>query len=148
MSVKLSRNMSRSVPATPDSIAAALDTRRNRVLVLGGSNAEAGVYDVAGNAMQKITLAGPDAVSVLARGNGMVYDPLLDAFLVRASDAGATVYRVNAQSFSVDTLPNSGGAGVPASANNVYTRFLYAPQLKGIVYVPTYDGDLWFLRTF
>jgi hypothetical protein len=78
----------------------------------------------------------------------MVYDPLLDAFLVHTGDAGGTVYRINAQTFVVDILPTTGGANQPATTNNVWRRFLYLPKLKGIVYVPTYFGNVWFLRTF
>lgn len=127
--------------------ASALDTKRNRVFVVGGNVNDQGVYDLAANTAQSVSLAGPNAGSLSGDGNAMVYDPALDAFLVRKGDAGGTVYRINAQTFSVDTLPNTGGAAVPATSNGVWKRFLYVPNLKGIVYFPTYGGDLWFLRT-
>ena len=33
------------------------------------------------------------------------------------------------------------GLGTP------WSRFMYVPTLKGVVYFPIYDGDMWFLRT-
>lgn len=125
----------------------ALDTKRNRVFVVGGNNNDHGIYDLSTNTVQLVSLTGPNAGSLTGDGNAMVYDPGLDAYLVRKGDAGGTVYRVNAQTFSVDTLPSTSGAAIPATSNGVWTRFLYVPKLKGIVYFPAYGGDLWFLRT-
>jgi hypothetical protein len=129
--------------------AAALDTKRNRILLIGGNGEDRAYYDLATNGIVEIPLGGSYAPLLLAGdGNGMVYDPLLDAFLVHTGDAGGTVYRINAQTFVVDILPTTGGANQPATTNNVWRRFLYLPKLKGIVYVPTYFGNVWFLRTF
>lgn len=128
--------------------ASALDTRRNRVLIVGGFNNDRGLYDVATNTMQAATLSGPNAGSLAGDGNGMVYDPGLDAYLLRKAGAGGTIYRINAQTLSVDTLPSTAGAQIPSSTNDVWTRFLHVPALKGLVYIPTYGGNLWFLRTY
>jgi hypothetical protein len=128
--------------------AAAFDTRRNRILVVGGSNNEHSVYDVATSTVQIVSFTGPGAGVLSGTGNGMVYDPLLDAYLYRTGQAGATVYRINAQSLTVDTLPTSSGSSPPASTNGVWTRFLYVPQLKGVAYIPAYPGGVWFLRTY
>lgn len=128
--------------------ASALDTKRNRILVAGGEVNDRGVYDIATNTVQTITFAGSNAAAMTGdTGNGMVYDPGLDAYLLRKPGAGATIYRINAQTFSVDTLPNTGGASVPSAVNGVWKRFLYVPQLKGVVYFPSYDGNFWFIRT-
>jgi hypothetical protein len=127
--------------------ASAVDTRRNRIFVVGGNGDDHAIYDIASNTAQNVTLTGPNAGALSGDGNGMVYDPNLDAYLLRTAGAGSTVYRINAQTFSVDTLPTTAGSGVPAAANGVWTRFLYLPQLKGIAYFPTYDGNFWFLRT-
>jgi hypothetical protein len=146
-----SNTWSRQLANTPfygQYAASAVDTRRNRVLVLGGLINDRGVYDVASNTMQAVTLSGPDAGSVAGDGNGMVYDPLQDAFLVRKGAAGGTIYRINAQTFAVDTMPTgSTGAQIPGAVNNVWTRFLYVPALKGVVYFPAFNGNSWFLRT-
>ena len=125
-----------------------MDTRRNRVLVVGGNGGDHALYDVTANSAQSVTLTGANAVSVSGDGNGMVYDPYLDAFLVRRADAGGTIYRINAQTFAVDTLSSTGGSQLPSATNGVWRRFLYVPALKGVVYFPTYGGNLWFVRTY
>ena len=130
--------------------AVAYDTQRNRILLLGGTNNDRGVYDVAANRMTAVSLTGSGAAGVwpaVASGGGMVYDPLLDAYLVRPASSGATVYVINASTFSVSTMSITGGASIPSSTNGVWTRFLYVPQLKGVVYFPSFSGGAWFLRT-
>jgi hypothetical protein len=127
--------------------ATAFDSRRNRILIIGGTNNEHSMLDTATNTVQAVSFTGAGAPAMRGTGNGMVYDPLLDAYLYRTADAGATVYRINAQTFQVDILTTSGGSSVPASTNGVYTRFLYVPQLKGVAYFPAYPGNAWFLRT-
>lgn len=126
--------------------ATAFDSTRRRILVLGGNANDAGLYDLATNAITPVTLTGAAAASVVGSGYGMAYDPLLDAYLVVTGGGGA-VYRINAQTFAVDSLSVSGANGVPAAVNGVWRRFLYVPALKGVVYAPTYDANLWFLRT-
>ena len=113
----------------------------------GMNGIEATEIDIAAKTVQNVTLSGTNAGSVSGTGNGMVYDSGLDAYLVRKDGAGGTVYRINAQTFAVDTLPTANGSAVPATTNGVYTRFLYAPKLKGIIYFPTFGGNPWFLRT-
>jgi hypothetical protein len=137
-----------STPIHGQYTATAFDTRRNRILLVGGENNDYGVYDITANTMQRVTLSGANSGALTGSGNGMVYDPLLDVYLLRKPGAGGTIYRINAQTFAVDSLATTAGAQVPASTNGVWTRFLYVPALKGIVYFPTYSGNLWFLRTF
>ena len=128
--------------------ATALDTRRNRILVVGGNINDHGFYDTATNSVQSVSFTGSSAGAMTGDpGNGMVYDPVLDAFLLRKAGPGGTIYRINAQTFSVDVLPTSGGDAVPAAINGVWTRFLHVPNLKGIVYFPAYGGNAWFMRT-
>ena len=127
--------------------ASAVDTKRNRIFVVGGNANDQAVYDIATNTSKKVTLSGSQAGSLSGDGNGMVYDVLLDAYLLRKGGAGSTVYRINAETFAVDVLPVSGGSQLPAATNGVWTRFLYVPNLKGVVYFPVYGSGLWFLRT-
>jgi len=127
--------------------ASAMDTKRNRILVVGGDNNDRGLYDMASNTMSSVTLSGPNASDMAGDGNGMVYDPGLDSYLLRKAGAGNTIYRINAQTFYVDTLPNTSGASIPNAVNGVWNRFLYVPQLKGVIYFPSYDGNAWFVRT-
>ena len=127
--------------------ASAMDTRRNRMLLVGGSANDHAVYNVATNTIQLVTLTGTNAPSISGDGNAMVYDPQMDAYLVRMPGGGSTVYRINASTFSVDTLPNSGGGQIPTAPNGVWKRFLYVPALKGVIYFPTYTDSAWFIRT-
>jgi hypothetical protein len=128
--------------------ASAMDTKRNHILVVGGQTNDRGLYDMASNTMSNVTFTGPNAADMTGdTGNGMVYDPGLDVYLLRKAGAGNTIYRINAQTFYVDTLPNTNGASIPSAINGVWNRFLYAPQLKGVIYFPSYDGNAWFIRT-
>ena len=138
----------KSVPFNGQYSASAVDTKRNRILLVGGDKNIQATYDIATGLMQSVTLSGSEAGSVSGQGNGMVYDPLQDAFLLRKEDAGADVYRINAQTLSVDKQPASAaGAQIPAAPRGVWSRFIYLPALKGVVFFPVYDGDMWFLRT-
>lgn len=137
-----------NAPAYGQYAASAVDTKRNRVLVVGGQNNDRGLYDMSSKTMANVTFTGPNASSMTGdTGNGMVYDPGLDAYLLRKAGAGSTIYRINAQTFYVDTLPNTSGSSVPSATNGVWNRFLYVPQLKGVIYFPSYDGSAWFVRT-
>jgi hypothetical protein len=97
--------------------------------------------------MQSVSLTGSATGSVGGAGNGMVYDPWLDAYLVRTSNAGGTVYRIDAQSFAASVMATTGGGSIPSAQNDIYRRFLFAPGLGGAVYCPDYDSNMWFLRT-
>ena len=117
--------------------ASAFDSRRNHILVLGGNGNDHGVYDLATNTIT------PVAAVLNGDGNALAYDSGADVFLLRS---GLTTYRINASTFAVDQMPTSGLA--PAAApNGPWRRFLYVPSLKGVVYVPTYNDNIWFMRT-
>ncbi len=121
--------------------AAAVDTKRNRILFVGGQANGAGyVYPIAGGAGAVANLG------ITEGALGIAYVPSLDAFLVRSASGGGQVTRIDAGSLQVTSLSTTGGAGIPSSTNGVYTRFAYAPGLGGVVYVPGYDSDVYFLR--
>lgn len=123
------------------------DTARRRILILGGRNSEHGLYTLASNTQAAITLSGADSVSVAAAWLGaMVYIPVLDRFLVRLAATGPTVYQINPETFEVTTFTTAGGASIPATPNGPLNKFLYVPRLGGCVYVPTYEGNAWFLK--
>jgi hypothetical protein len=124
----------------------AFDSTRGRAFFLGGAANCNHIYTVATNTMVAATLSGSAASSVKGDERAMVYVPALDAFLVRARGAGATVYRIDAGTFECSVLATTGGGSVPSTLNGPYNKFLYVPQLRGVVYVPTYDGNAWFLR--
>jgi len=128
--------------------ATAHDSRRDRILIVGGTGSDHAIYTPATKALQSVTFTGLGADVLAGSGNGMVYDPQLDSYLLRTSGAGSTVYRIDAQTFDVSVLPSTGGANVPSAQNGVWKRFLYVPALKGTVYVPAYSDSIWFLRTY
>ena len=46
--------------------ASAKDTKRNRILVVGGENNDRGLYDMASNTMSSVTFTGPNASAMRA----------------------------------------------------------------------------------
>jgi len=121
----------------------AFDTTRNRFLVI--SSVDHHIYTV-GSGWSAVTFTGANAGSVRFRTGAMFYVAALDAYLVRGENAGGTVYKINAATFEVTTFATTGGSAVPSTLNGPFNKFLYLPQLRGAVYVPTYEGNAWFLR--
>jgi hypothetical protein len=97
-------------------------------------------------------------LDALKSSPGLVYVPEIDAYLLRAAAAGATVFKIDAATFDVSILSTTGGASVPAghfldfapnkSYENNYTRWLLAPGLRGVVYFPNYNSNGWYLRLY
>lgn len=124
----------------------AFDSSRNRVLVIGGLADNVRLYTLSGNAMSTPTLTGSGASISTQDGAAMCYVPAIDKYLVRLSGSGGTVYQVDASTWDVSTFSTTSGASVPAATNGPYNKFLYVPNLSGCVYVPSYSGNVWFLR--
>jgi hypothetical protein len=123
-----------------------MDTARGRIFFLG-ANADRHLYNIAGDSWSTVTLTGANAADVDGIGAmGMVYVPELDRFLVRRAGSGGTVYQIHPTTFEVTTWSTTDGASVPATVNGPYNKFLYVPRLGGVVYVPVYAGNAWFLR--
>lgn len=132
-------------PASMQFAATAYDTMRDRIFLLCATACH--TYDPATLAFTAQTLTGAPASTLLGGGWGMVYEPALDAYLLIGPDAGGTVYKVDASTFASTVLTTTGS---PPSTNNgqpPYTRFLYAPNLSGVVWYPQYSYNAWFLRT-
>lgn len=125
----------------------AFDNTRNRALVVGGLGNEVRLYTVSGNVMSSPTLTGSAASINTQDGASMQYISAIDKYLVRLGGSGGTVYQINASTWDVSTFSTSGGASIPAATNGPYNKFLPCPQLGGCVYVPSYTGNVWFLRT-
>lgn len=124
----------------------AFDSSRGRILVIGGTSNDRHVYTVGTNTVAQITLSGSAAGSVQGSARALMYIPALDAYLVRGSGSGGTVYRINAANWECTTFTTSGGGSVPSTPNGPYNKFLYVPKLNGCVYVPAYGSNAWFLR--
>lgn len=135
--------------------ATAVDTLRNRLFWTHGFGLAAtscfllNLTDYS-HTTQAYTGAAAAAFSALSAALGVVYVPVLDAYLLRGRAAGAVVYSVNASTFEVTLLSTTGGAAVPAQAGSgyegVYNKWLYAPALGGVVYFPGSGYNSWFLR--
>lgn len=137
-------------PADTEQASAAFDSTRNRIFLLGGDVNIRRLFDPAtGTFSSSVTFSGAasSAVQSLAKGMGIIYIPALDSYLVRGGlSGGGTVYRINALTFECTELATTGGASISAStATNIWSKFLYAPSLGGVVYFPQYASNAWFL---
>lgn len=142
-------------PIDPSESASAYDTTRNRILIFKGSTNHH-TFDPATGIFTDRTFTGSAASTLQASSPspGMIYEPALDAYLVRLGRAaGGAVYRIDPATFEVTPLTTTGGASIPTTANisgspeNVYGRWLYAPKLGGAFFFPQYAANAWFLRT-
>jgi hypothetical protein len=130
-----------------------IDTRRNRIVSAGGVSqsltAAIGVPNFTRNVVTGSAAWLTDGTNGIGWGMEFIAhatDPLLDYFILRKSDAGGTVYRMNATTFVVDVPPTTGGATIPAlggSGIQAYNKFRYVPQFNCMVYVPAYSDALW-----
>jgi hypothetical protein len=125
----------------------AFDTTRHRIFFLGGLGVDHYLYSLSGNSWTSAAITGANAADVLgAQQEAMIYVPTLDRYLVRLSAGpGGTVYQIDASTFVATTYPTTGGATIP-TLNNLFNKFLYLPRLGGVVLVPSYTGNVWFLR--
>jgi hypothetical protein len=152
-----------SVPVTFSESAPAFDSARGRILLYkrsggdGGAATQLYTFNVGAGTFTSRTFSGDAAaiatLQAAGKGLGVVYEPELDAYLIRLKGSGGAVYKVTADdSLTVSELPTTGGTSLPAAAvadgtENIYGRMLYAPALNGVVYVPSYAANVWFLRT-
>ena len=145
----------------------AIDTARNRLVwMLGwGSDLQPYTCDLSTRAWTKHSFppsAAKDAMlatqALVEPGNpkpfspGMVYVPGTDKFYIRMASGAGRVYVVDAATFGVSELSTAGGSVVPNGARfvdqqGVFNRWLYAPALGGIAYVPG-GTNVWFLRLY
>jgi hypothetical protein len=142
-------------PVSFNETASAYDTTRDRIFLWIGGGAAIHTFDPAtgGFTARTFTGAGAAALNGAAKGGGMVYVPSLDSYLVRLKATGGAVYKIDAATFDVTVITTTGGAAIPATAalsganENVYGRWLRAPNLGGVVYFPSYAANAWFLAT-
>jgi len=134
----------------------AWDSTRSRAYLLkGNQNTNSHTYDPTTGTFTAQTLSGAGAagLSALAKGAGMFYDPVTDAYYVRGGLAGGgTIYRINASTFEVTTPTTSGGASIPATATisgspeNVYQKWLFSPTYRVAFYLPRYTANWWAMK--
>ena len=84
----------------------------------------------------------------------VVYDDVLDAFLVFANTDPISVFRVDAKTWSVTAQSVSASPAAPtnnarpaARANGLQNSVQYAPELRGVVVANSYTGNVYYMRT-
>jgi hypothetical protein len=126
----------------------ALDPRRNRILTVGGYNANGPeVYNLSGT-KQSVTFGGLGG-SVLAADQypGALYDEVLDRFLVfRNSGGSIRVYMVTPDTWSV-SQPAMTGTAPSSRTNGIQNAAQYVPELRGFVLANKHNGNVYFMRT-
>ncbi len=130
----------------------AIDTSRNKMLVLGGGTSQAMVWDLNTDIPTYTNLLNVSAFTGSA-GNelandgqfGLDYDSQNDQYV--AWRGGSTVYYINPVTFQVtkSTLPGSGPGA--ASTNGTYGRFQYAPSVGGFVVVNATNRNVHVFKT-
>lgn len=151
-----------SFPTYGAQVPMAYDTRRDRILVLSIWNTDPVNNDVipftwTASGWTQQTFSG-SAAATLQAGKlhiGLVYVPATDAFYARLGrGGGAQVLKIDAGTFEVTSLAVTGGSTIPATNEvgaptlyeNVFTKWLYVPSLRGVMYYPEYSSNVWFLR--
>lgn len=126
----------------------AIDPNRNRILIVGGYDANGPeVRDLSGNSLG-VSFGGQGAGAIAVNGApGVVYDEANDAFLVLFnSGSSISMKRVSASSWNIDTPPITGNAPA-ARMNGIQNSVQYVPELGGIVIANSYRGNVYFMRT-
>ncbi len=131
----------------------AMDTTRNRMLVLGAnSGRRVWLYDF-NTPTPTITdlrndpnfTSGPGAVLADDNSFGFDYDPINDQYV--AWRGGADVYFIDADTFAV-TQTTGGGASVPGPQlnNGTFGRFRYVPSLGAFILANGIDSNVFFYK--
>lgn len=92
----------------------------------------------------EVAFTGPGA-HLIRDHCGMDFVPSEDAFFVKA-ELTSQVYRVDPTTFET-TVQQTTGALPATAVNGIYTRWVYLPALKGIVFVPNGTANAFFLAT-
>ncbi|MFG6416565.1 hypothetical protein ACG02S_21955 [Roseateles sp. DC23W] len=137
-----------SVSRAPWYSGAAIDTLRNRMLVVGSYTPTAPMVLNLDGSRQPVSFNGLGAEALTLGGyNGVVYDEVNDLFIVVFNDnSKIRVLTVRAADLHVAD-PSPGGVVPKARQNGIHNSVQYVPQLQGIVIANDYYGDVLFMRT-
>jgi hypothetical protein len=128
---------------------AAVDPNRNRILVVGdfSGTVPPRVLGLDGESVPGVTFGGlgPDALEG-TNYPGLIYDEANDDYLAFFNESPIRVVRVAADNFAVDE-PTITGTPPPQRVNGIQNSVQYVPELGGVVYAPTYSGNVYFMRT-
>lgn len=136
------------VSSSPWCAGAAIDTQRNRILVVGShSPAPPLVLNLDGSNIPT-TFGGLGAAALtVSCYAGVIYDEINDLYIVAVNDGNSIkLLTVNAADFTVRS-PTLGGTPPAARINGIHNSIQYVPQLKCLVIANKYDGDVYFMRT-
>jgi hypothetical protein len=128
-------------------IAAAVDTSRGKLLVIGGATLQSGAYWDLSTLSRQTSITRPSTSAY-----ALEYDVGRDVFVAYVSGS-LTVYETSAA-----TLASGGGASwasrtftgsTPTSSpvQGTYGRFRYVPELNGYMVVPDLETAVYFMRS-
>ena len=127
--------------------ACAVDPARNRVVFFGDAyRVPAGglVYDVASNAMSRISFSGAAGDITAQNYHYAWYEAKIGRFLLKTASSDK-VYSIDPDTYAVAQVSTTGGASVPDAANGVQSRWQRLPNLGGYAYYPRSGSGIWFL---
>lgn len=127
---------------------AAIDTQRNRMLVVGSYSPIAPAVLNLDGSSQQVGFGGLGASALTLSGYpGVIYDEINDMFIV-AFNAGRSIklLTVRASDLHVANVPIT-GTPPAARPNGIQNSLQYVPELKGIVIANSYRGDVYFMKT-
>ena len=141
------------ISVTYSGCGSAFDTLRNRIFLLSASTCI--TIDPADPTAESLRTLTGDYDTFFIDNNeyqlGVIYEPALDAFLVRRRASGGAIYKIDAGTFATSLLTTTDGDSLPAaadsSAGGPYNRFLYSPNLSGVFWLPKHADNFWFCRT-
>ncbi|MEM7082341.1 MAG: choice-of-anchor U domain-containing protein [Pseudomonadota bacterium] len=127
---------------------AAIDTSRNRMLVLGGSGQQAFYWNLNSsspsnhNLLSNSTFTGSGGLELANSSQmGLDYDPINDNYI--AWTGGKTVYIIDAETMEVDKITPPGATSPGAkNSNGTFGRFRYAPSIGAFVLVNKTDRNV------
>lgn len=122
------------------------DSKNNRIVVFGPDPC---TLDLSNNFTKKnISFTG--VTSAGTSSSSWTYCPDLNSFIGIRFSNNATIYICNANTFDIQILDVKGAkpSNLPDDGvNNWFGRFGYAPELKGIYFLPSADHNVWFFKT-
>ncbi len=127
---------------------AAIDPRRNRMLIVGSYSPIAPEVRTLDGARVPADFTGLGASALALAGYpAVIYDEAIDRYLV-AFNSGPSIkiLRVHPETWLVDD-PAVGGMAPAARRNGLQNAMQYVPELRGFVLANKYDGNVFFVRT-
>ncbi len=128
---------------------AAVDTKRNRILVVGGYEAVAPMVLNLDGSTQQVSFGGLGASALTLSGGypGLVYDEVNDLFIAAFNASGSIkILTIRASDLFVAS-PGITGTAPTARSNGIQNSIQYVPELKGVVIANSYYGDVYFMKT-